>query len=337
MAPEIALLSLSDSPSAFLSALSSTGFLHLSLADNANIPLSQSSVQRAFAISSQLYDKIPLAERARFSRDNDTNFNGHSAVGSTYLNREGGQQKPDWKEGFSYARFPPGESWTQQLPDALEGCRADMEAFSDGCYDLMLKVLDKLSLAFELPEGYFRSCHQHKGANSVTLLNYPPPPPGTSLTQADIRAGAHKDWGSVTLLFQQEGGEPGLEVFLSDGGNQQNGLQLMSDVDLAKGTWCPAPIIPNTVLINLGLMMEAWTSGLCVATLHRVIFPPTPLPKPRRSIAYFGTPDPEVTLKPVQKGRVVDTKHAPKVKDFFEERLKRAEVPKEERKDFGVL
>ena len=238
MTPKIETLSLSDSPASFLCALSSTGFLHLMLPEDSDIELSASMVRRMFNVSSELYDTIPLAERSRFCRDDDADFNGHSAVGSTYLNREGGQQKPDWKEGFSYARFPPGESWTQKMPDVLEARRAELEDFSDACYGLMLKVLDKLSLAFDLPEDYFRSCHRHKGANSVTLLNYPPPPVGTMLSDTDIRAGAHKDWGSVTLLFQQEGGQPGLEVFLGDKEPKQNGVQLMSDVNLAEGKPC---------------------------------------------------------------------------------------------------
>ena len=99
------------------------------------------------------------------------------------------------------------------------------------------------------------------------------------------------------------------------------------------GRWHPAPIVPNTVLINLGLMMEAWTSGLCVATLHRVVFPPTLSPKARRSIAYFGTPDPEVLLTPVRKDEAYHIKPAQTVKDFFEERLMRAQVPKADRRN----
>lgn len=87
------------------------------------------------------------------------------------------------------------------------------------------------------------------------------------------------------------------------------------------GKWHNPPAIPNNVLINLGLIMEAWTSGNCVATLHRVVFPGSPLAKARRSIAYFGTPDPEVLLRPVLKGGIVDeSKPAPKVKEFFAER-----------------
>jgi isopenicillin N synthase-like dioxygenase len=78
-------------------------------------------------------------------------------------------------------------------------------------------------------------------------------------------------------------------------------------------------------------MMEVWTEGLCKATLHRVIFPESSSPKARRSIAYFGTPDPTVLLNPVRKGEVLNNVPAPTVSEFFTERLKKAEVPKEER------
>ena len=82
--------------------------------------------------------------------------------------------------------------------------------------------------------------------------------------------------------------------------------------------------------------MEAWTSGLCVATLHRVVFPPNPASKARRSIAYFGTPDPEVVLTPVRKGQIVNINTAPNVKNFFEERLQKSLVPIAERSSVVV-
>jgi isopenicillin N synthase-like dioxygenase len=94
------------------------------------------------------------------------------------------------------------------------------------------RLTEKIS---QLPEHYFRHCHQHKGANSATLLNYPPLPAGYQLDEQDIRAGAHKDWGSVTLLFQQDGGQPGLEVYLPERSQTQIGVQLMSDIDLENG------------------------------------------------------------------------------------------------------
>lgn len=75
--------------------------------------------------------------------------------------------------------------------------------------------------------------------------------------------------------------------------------------------------------------MEAWTAGKCIATLHRVIFPKSllaqPISRPRKSIAYFGTPDADTILRPVRAGGLVEEKEgtrAPSVKEFFDERLR---------------
>ncbi|EIN07875.1 Clavaminate synthase-like protein [Punctularia strigosozonata HHB-11173 SS5] len=325
----IPLLSLStSSPAQFLEVLSSTGFLHLSLADT---PVKPSDVAGAFAISSYLYDALPLSERLKYPRDKDPDFNGLAPLGTTALNAEGGQKRADWKEVFGYGRYsPPKTRSDQELPEGVD--REALEGFHAKCYELMLMLLDKLSLAFDLPPGFFRERHAQRGQSGLTLLNYPIPPSDAGLEDDDIRAGAHKDWGSVTLLFQEPDGQPGLEIFLPESRPNSNSVEegkvkLMSEVDLDAGTWHAAPIVPDTVLVNLGLMMEAWTGGTCVATLHRVVFPPAPTQKkPRRSIAYFGTPDPEVSLTPVQRrsaeGEAAAT--APTVKQFFEERLKLA-------------
>lgn len=60
-------------------------------------------------------------------------------------------------------------------------------------------------------------------------------------------------WGDVTLLFQEQNGQPGLQVYLpTESAKKQSGLQLIQgDVDLESGTWISAPIIPNTVLVNI--------------------------------------------------------------------------------------
>lgn len=73
--------------------------------------------------------------------------------------------------------------------------------------------------------------------------------------------------------------------------------------------------------------MEAWTAGKCIATLHRVVFPKSlvaqPITQPRKSIAYFGTPDPATILRPVRAGGLVEEKEgAPSVKEFFDERMR---------------
>lgn len=72
----------------------------------------------------------------------------------------------------------------------------------------------------------------------MAFINYPPVAAGAG-AEGVARASAHKDWGSLTLLFQEEQGTPGLEVFLPDAAveavKSSKPMELMSDVDLAKG------------------------------------------------------------------------------------------------------
>lgn len=100
----------------------------------------------------------------------------------------------------------------------------------------------------------------------------------------DIRAGAHSDYGSVTLLFRLPG-QPGLEI------------------QTEKGEWVPVPLDPEggngplPVLVNFGDLLSYWTSGLLRSTVHRVIFPPAgQVAADRYSIAYFCHPEDEARL-----------------------------------------
>ena len=34
--------------------------------------------------------------------------------------------------------------------------------------------------------------------------------------------------------------------------------------------WVDVPALPNTILVNLGDMLERWTNGLYKSTMHRV-------------------------------------------------------------------
>ena len=65
-----------------------------------------------------------------------------------------------------------------------------------------------------------------------------------------LGAGAHSDWGSLTILLQDDVG--GLEVRNAD------------------GEWIVAAPMHGTFVINLGQMMERFTGGLYCANLHRV-------------------------------------------------------------------
>lgn len=107
----------------------------------------------------------------------------------------------------------------------------------------------------------------------LRFLYYPSissPASSTYQHDIDVRAGAHSDYGTITLLFQRPG-QPGLEILTSpeEGHSSSN--------------WAPVPVWPEgatseadefpPILINIGDMLSFWTNGLLKSTIHRVVFP----------------------------------------------------------------
>jgi len=118
----------------------------------------------------------------------------------------------------------------------------------------------------------------------LRLLYYPSIPSSTSYDpKTDIRAGAHSDYGSLTLLFQRPG-QPGLEI-LTPGGE-----------------WAAVPVNPHDearppILVNIGDVLSYWTNGLLRSTVHRVVVPADAREgEDRYSIAYFCHPLDEAEL-----------------------------------------
>ena len=65
------------------------------------------------------------------------------------------------------------------------------------------------------------------------------------------------------------------------------------------------PAEENCFIINLGDLMELWTSGRWVSTLHRVMA--RPHQAQRKSLAFFHQPDWDAEITPIRSlgGRTV--------------------------------
>ncbi len=194
----------------------------------------------------------------------------------------GEDSPPDLKESFNGGPLAiPG---TVQDPEALEFCYADTvwpdgpEGFVDAwkayyaaMEDLAARIMRAFAVALYLPEDYFDR-YIDAPISALRALNYPiqsnVPRPG------QFRAGAHTDYGSLTILLPQEDTE-GLEI-LSPGGD-----------------WIAVPPVPGAFIVNIGDLMARWTNDRWVSTLHRVVNPATGGEGSggRRSLAFFHQPN----------------------------------------------
>lgn len=234
-------------------ALAETGFAAVR-----NLGIDAGTLQRAFDEAAGFFSADP-SFKARFAyRSAAENF-GYQAPGEEYLDPAG---SPDLKETLTLRNLLHGAIAPERWPSAAFG--EFMTAFYRDCLAAAYRLLRLLATVLDVPEDFFVHCHRGENV-TLRLLHYPPLP----AEAGQLGAGAHTDYGMLTLLFQDNAG--GLEV--RDAG----------------GTWQPVTPVADTVVINAGDLLERWTNGRYRSTWHRV--QPRSDGRERFSIAFFVDPD----------------------------------------------
>ncbi|KAK4110621.1 Clavaminate synthase-like protein [Canariomyces notabilis] len=262
------------------------------------------AIEGAFEMSKKLFN-APLSEkRACTIRHNNRGWSamqyetldpGNQRVSHplllliTVVSLTDNPQTGDLKEAFNFGPFINSKA-QQPLPPTLTGeDEAAIGAFRDLCEKLCLKLTTLLGLGLEVdPPDFFTSAHltspDRPSGTILRFLYYPPheqlPAREAVDRAADVRAGAHSDYGSMTLLFRLRG-QAGLEILGRDG-----------------KSWSPVPVVPPgteedpgpPVLLNIGDLLAYWTGGLLRSTVHRVVFAGGRDTEPRYSIAFFFHP-----------------------------------------------
>ncbi|XP_076802038.1 uncharacterized protein LOC143446332 isoform X1 [Clavelina lepadiformis] len=251
-------------------AFSEVGFVYIT-----NSGITQESVNRINDVT-KLFFEAPIEEKKRYSRL-ENNF-GYVGLETEKINPA---RPGDYKEAFNVSGFLLNDTHTLWPDDISEQFSNVAKEFMEKCRCLTLRILQALGVGMELKDQhFFEKCHSliHKPGNSTTLrtLFYPTLP--SILKPNQIRLGEHSDYGSITLLFQDNVG----------------GLQVQN----LQGEYVNATPIDDTVLINIGDLFELWTQSKLKSTKHRVLIPEDELRRgiPRRSLAYFVHPDDEVLI-----------------------------------------
>jgi len=243
-------------------AARNTGFMYLR---GHGIP--GTSVDAAFGLAREFFG-LTSAAKLRHLRTSG-NF-GYQSVAQEALDPS---KPPDLKEDFTLRNAPRVAATDPRWPS--DPFRAEATAFYGDCRNLAAQLMRAFALALGLPEAFFDDKHTGK-TQTLRFLHYPP---SRNIRPGQLGAGAHTDYGTLTILFQDDAG--GLEV------------------QDTSGRWVPAPPIPGTVVVNTGDLLARWSNDLLRSTPHRVQVRPESAASGRLSIAFFSDPDPEVLVETI--------------------------------------
>jgi len=240
---------------------------------------------------SRAFFALPQDAKDRLSVKNSARYLGYVRIGEENLDPA---LSGDVKECFNAGGvlYEAQNQW----PD-LPGFRDTMREFEEAALELV--VLLQRAIAIDLGiDAHFFDAHFDAPEGLLRLLRYPPHP-GT-FDGSSYGAGAHTDYGNLTLLAQDEIG--GLEVRRRD------------------GTWIAVPPQPGTFVCNIGDCLMRWTNDIYVSNAHRVV---NRAPRERFSIAYFGDPNAEslVTCLPSVLAPGEEAKYPPiRFADYLRQR-----------------
>ncbi len=190
---------------------------------------------------------------------------------------------PDLKESFNGGPLQvPADASAEAMafcyqptrwPD-LPGFRPAWEAYYAAMEDLAARIMRAFAAALDLPEDFFAPFIGNP-ISALRALHYPATGAVTEAEQQ--RAGAHTDYGSLTILLPQAG---------------VGGLQVKQG-----GAWVDVSAPEGAFVINIGDLMARWTNDAWVSTLHRVVAKPQQ--PARKSLAFFHQPDWEAEIVPL--------------------------------------
>jgi len=226
----------------------------------------QALIERAEATAKQFF-ALPEAVKRNYLLPGTGGARGYTAFG---VETAKGASAHDLKEfwhvgrelaaGHKYRGVMGDNVWPAEVADFRETLLELYDSFDA----VGLKILGAIARYLGVAEDYFADTVRD-GNSVMRLLHYPPQQEATG---NHIRAGAHEDINTITLLIGAE--EAGLELQTRD------------------GRWLPVSPTPGELVINIGDMLQRLTNGRLRSTSHRVVNPaPDRAAHARYSMPFF--------------------------------------------------
>lgn len=229
-----------------------------------NHGIDDSVAARAWDATVAFFD-LPLGERLATKPPTAGYPYGYIPFSGESLGKSlGAESKPDLKEAFSIGPAGIGaaentttdadEGWAWQ-PNLWPATLPELELAWSEYFEVMLglgsRLMEFFALGLSLPPTWFAASID-KSPSALRAIRYPAHEAQSG--DAQLRAGAHTDYGTLTILKQDTVG----------------GLQVRTHTD----EWADVDAVAGAFVINIGDLMARWTNDRWRSTLHRVVDPP---------------------------------------------------------------
>ncbi len=240
-----------------------------------NHGIAQSRIDAAYEVFGQFF-ALPEAVKRKYHVPGSGGARGYTPFG---VETAKGASHFDLKEFWHIGReIPPSSAYVAVMPENL--WPEEVPGFREHGYGLYQdldrlgsRVLSALALHLGLDAGYFAT-RTDFGNSILRPIHYPPI---TTPDVPNVRAGAHEDINLITLLV----------------GASAAGLEVRSQ----QGEWVPFTSDADTIVVNIGDMLQRLTNHVYPSTTHRVTNPPGEQARqPRYSVPFFLHPNPDFVI-----------------------------------------
>lgn len=226
----------------------------------------QPLIDRAEEMSRQFF-ALPEDVKKKYLIAGSGGARGYTAFG---VETAKGHKAFDLKEFWHVGRdLPEGHPFRAHMadnvwPDEVAGFKDTFQQLYAEFDKAGAKLLCAVATFLKIDEDYFIDTVRD-GNSVMRLLHYPPQ---REPTGEHIRAGAHEDINTITLLL----------------GAEEAGLQLQTKA----GKWVDVKPKAGELAINIGDMLQRLTNGYLRSTSHRVVNPtPDRASNARYSMPFF--------------------------------------------------